>query len=342
MPLCARTDGEPRHGNWRPAILLAYTLLAACSREPSNALPVRLAVGGQAQLIYLVATLAQELGYYRDQGLNVTIQDFPGGSKSLEALLGGSTDVVCGFFDHTLQMAAQGKDVRAFLSVLRYPGLVAVADSARIAEIKDLRGKIVGVSSAGSSTQMFLNYLLAAHGLSPADVSIASIGMSATAVAAIRHGKVDAAVMTDPALAMVCRQMPGLKILADTRTAAGTREIFGVDEYPSVVFYSTPRWLAAHREEARRMARAGLMTMDWLRRNPVAQIRDRLPAQFRTGDDAVDEAGLDALKSMLSADGTLSVRSAETVRKVLGVSIPDLRSANIDLGATFTNEFSGK
>ena len=71
---------------------------------------------------------------------------------------------MAGFYDHTIQMAAQGRDVRAFLSVLRYPGLVAVSASPRISKIEDLKGRIVGVSAAGSSTNMFLNYLLAVHG----------------------------------------------------------------------------------------------------------------------------------------------------------------------------------
>jgi NitT/TauT family transport system substrate-binding protein len=315
--------------------------LASCTREAPQNLPVRLAVGGQAQLIYLVATLAQELGYYRDEKLDVTIQDFPGGSKSLEALLGGSTDVVCGFYDHTIQMAAQGKDVRAFLSILRYPGLVAVAVSPQISKIEDLKGRIVGVSSAGSSTHMFLNYLLASHGIRLDAVSIASIGMSATAVAALTHSNVDAAIMTDPAVGIVQEKMPTLKILADTRTAAGTREVFGVDEYPSVVLYSTPAWLGSHQEEARRMARAGLRTMDWLRANSPSQIRDRLPDQFRTGQEAVDIMGLEALKAMLSRDGKLSVDAAGTVRKVLSVSIESVRTANFDLAGTFTNQFAG-
>src|SRR5271154_1240822 len=143
-------------------------LLAGCGAKPAtDALPVRLAVGAQAQLIYLPVTLAQELGFYKDEGLAVTIEDFPGGAKALEALLGGSADVVCGFYDHTVQMAAQGKEVRAFVSVLRYPGLVAVSGSPAVARIEDLKGKIVGVSAAGSSTQMFLNYLLVTHGMKP-------------------------------------------------------------------------------------------------------------------------------------------------------------------------------
>jgi NitT/TauT family transport system substrate-binding protein len=315
--------------------------LASCTREAPQNLPVRLAVGGQAQLIYLVATLAQELGYYRDEKLDVTIQDFPGGSKSLEALLGGSTEVVCGFYDHTIQMAAQGKDVRAFLSILRYPGLVAVAVSPQISKIEDLKGRIVGVSSAGSSTHLFLNYLLASHGIRLDAVSIASIGMSATAVAALTHSNVDAAIMTDPAVGIVRERVPTLKILTDTRTAAGTREVFGVDEYPSVVLYSTPVWLGSHQEEARRMARAGLRTMDWLRANSPSQIRDRLPDQFRTGQEAVDITGLEALKAMLSRDGKLSLDAAGTVRKVLSVSIESVRTANFDLAGTFTNQFAG-
>ena len=317
---------------------LSLLLLASCARrDPSP--PVRLAVGGQAQLIYMVATLADTLGYYQDEGLAVTLQDFPGGAKSLEALLGGSADVVCGFYDHTIQMAAQGKSVRAFLSVLRYPGLVAA--SPEISSIAGLKGKIVGVSAVGSSTQMFLNYLLATHGMKPEDVSVASIGMSATAIAAITHAKVDAAIMTDPALEIVRRQIPSLKILADTRTAEGVRQVFGVDQYPSAVLYSTPPWLAAHGSEARKLARAGLRTMDWLRTHSPQEIRARMPAQFRTANESADLEGLQSLQSMLSADGKLSLEAASTVQKVLAISLETVRSTKIDLASTFTNQFVG-
>src|SRR5207253_263161 len=145
---------------------------------------IRIAVGGTAQLIYLPATLAQVLGYTADENLDVSLLDFPGGSKALEALLGGSADVVCGFYDHTIQMAAQGRDLKAFVTMLRYPGLVLVSASPKIRRVEDLAGKTVGVSSPGSSTHLMLNYLLAGHGLQPSSVSVASIGMSSTAVEA--------------------------------------------------------------------------------------------------------------------------------------------------------------
>ncbi len=320
----------------RRCVLSAVLILSACARREPAA-HVRLAVGGQAQLIYVVATLADSLGYYKDESLDVAIEDFPGGAKSLEALLGGSADVVCGFYDHTLQMAAQGKSVRAFLAVLRYPGLALA--SPRVSKIEDLKGKIVGVSAAGSSTQMFLNYLLATHGMKPEEVSVASIGMSATAVAAITRGKVDAAVMTDPALEIVRGEEPELNVLADTRTAEGVREVFGVDQYPSVVFYSTAQWIGEHGDEARKMARAGLRAMDWLRTHSPQEIRAGMPKQFRTENEAADVESLQSLQAMLSADGRMSVEGALAVRKVLGVSLEAVRSADIDVGKTFSNEF---
>jgi len=298
-----------------------------------------MAVGGQAQLIYLPATLAQDLGYYNDEGLDVSIQDFPGGAKSLESLLGGSTDVVCGFYEHTVQMAAQGRELRAFVAMLRYPGLVAVAAAKGINRVEDLKGKTVGISAAGSATQLFLNYLLAKHGLKPGDASSASIGMSATAVGAVTHGTVDAAIMTDPAFHMVLKQMPGLRILADTRTGEGVREVFGVDSYPSTVLYSTSSWIEAHPDQVRRLTRAIVRTVAWMRSHSPGAVRAQMPQEFRTDDEDSDIEVLQATQAMLSLDGKLTPESAEAVRVVLGVSLDSVRTAAIDLGKTYTNEF---
>jgi NitT/TauT family transport system substrate-binding protein len=295
-----------------------------------------MAIGGQAQLIYLPATMAQELGFYKDAGLNVSLLDFPGGAKSLEALMGGSTDVVCGFYDHTVQMAAQGKNVTAFVAMLRSPGLVLVSPT--VASIEGLKGKTVGVSAPGSSTHMFLNYLLVAHGLKADDVSNASIGMSATAVGAVTHNKVDAAVMTDPALAIVRKQMPGLHILADTRTADGVRSVFGVENYPSAVLYSKSEWVESNRDTARRLAGAITRTVAWLREHSPEEIRAKMPASFRTDDAATDVEVLRTAQAMLSPDGKFAPDAVEAVHKVLSTSLESVRSAKIDLAKTYTND----
>src|SRR5438034_3303822 len=171
-----------------------------CARPPaSGAHRVRLAIGGQNQLTYLPATLARELGFYRDAGLDVELQDHAGGAKSLQALVGGSADVVCGFYDHTIQMAAEGRALVAFVSMLRFPGLVLVTSPRSPAKtIEDLKGRVAGVTSPGSSSHMLLTFLLRRHGVPVDSVSVTGIGAVATAVAAMEHGTVDAAMMADP------------------------------------------------------------------------------------------------------------------------------------------------
>jgi NitT/TauT family transport system substrate-binding protein len=323
------------------AAVAVFSFLSGCDYHTatSRRIPVRMAVGGETELTYLSTALAQELGYYDDEGLSVELNDFQGGQKSVELLMDGSTDVVCGYYDRTVEMAAKGQPLRAFVSMLRYPGLVAVGAAPGIARIEDLKGRSVGVSSTGSVTQMFLNYLLVTHGLKPEDVNISSIGLSGNAIGAVTQGKVDAAIMTDPALATVRRQSPRLRILADTRTANGVRATFGVDSYPSVVLYSTTQWLTAHPDRAERLARALNRTTEWMRTHPADQIRQRMPPQFRTENAETDLEGLTSMQAMLSKDGKLTPESAETVRKVLSVSLSDVRTARIDLEKTYTNEF---
>src|SRR2546430_11928015 len=127
--------------------------LGACGRggDPSGR-SVRIAIGGQNQLIYLPTTLARELGFYRDEGLEVELQDHAGGSKALQALIGGSADVVSGFYDHTIQMAAEGRQFVAFVTMLRFPGLVLAISpqtAATLPKIEQLNGKIAAVPAAG-------------------------------------------------------------------------------------------------------------------------------------------------------------------------------------------------
>ena len=192
-------------------------------------------------MVYLPTTLAQELGFYRDEGIEVELQDFAGGSKALQALVGGSADVVSGFYDHTIQMAAEGRAMIAFVTMLRFPGLVLVTSpqsAATVTTIADLKGRVAGVTTAGSSSQMLLTYLLQRGGVAADAVSITAIGSAATAIAAIEHGKVDAGMMADPAFTLVVKRNAGVRVLADLRTAAGVKQAFGTDTYPASMLYA--------------------------------------------------------------------------------------------------------
>src|SRR6201999_2786359 len=106
--------------------------------------------------------LAEQPGKFYIPGLRVEIVDFKGGSQSLTAVIGGSADVVSGYFDHCVNLAAKGQTLEAFVVYDRYPGMVVAVSPKHpeIKSIKDLAGKKVGVSAPGSSTDFFLKYLL--------------------------------------------------------------------------------------------------------------------------------------------------------------------------------------
>jgi NitT/TauT family transport system substrate-binding protein len=328
----------------RIAVVILATVLASCARHDAGARQgkaIRIAVGGQNQLLYLPTTLARELGFYREEGLEVDIQDFAGGSKALEALLGGSADVVSGFYDHTIQMAADGRELVAFVAMLRFPGLVLTTSPQRASEltkIEDVKGHLAGVTAAGSSTQMLLTYLLKKHGVDPSSVSVVAIGNAATAIAALEHGKVDVGMMADPAFTMLRKRNPGVRVLVDMRQGDGVRDAFGSDTYLASVLYAQGDWIRANREPARRIARAIIRTLDWMQKHSPDEIAQKTPAAFR-GDDQL--LYVDALRSsmpMFSPDGRMSADGAESVRRLLAASIDKVRDARIDLSKTFTNE----
>jgi NitT/TauT family transport system substrate-binding protein len=293
-------------------------------------------------MVYLPTTLAQELGFYREEGIDAELQDFAGGAKSLQALVGGSADVVSGFYDHTIQMAAEGREMIAFVTMLRFPGLVLVTSpqsAGAVTTIEAMKGRIAGVTSAGSSSQMLLTYMLQRHGVAPDTVSITAIGSAATAVAALEHGKVDAGMLADPAFTMVTRRNPSVRVLADLRTAAGVKEAFDTDTYPASVLYAKGDWIRANRDTTARLARAITRTLAWMHAHTAQEIAEKTPKTFRGEDDALYVEALKASMPMFSTDGVMTPAGAEAVRTLLAASIDKVRSQPINLAQTFTNEF---
>jgi NitT/TauT family transport system substrate-binding protein len=320
------------------AIMLAC---AACSRGASRGERVRIAIGGQTQLVYLATSLAQELGFYRDEGLDVELQDFEGGAKALQALLGGSADVVSGFYDHTIQLAAEQRELVAFVTMLRYPGLVLVTSpqaAEKITSVEALKGRIAGVTTPGSSSHMFLTFLLTRHNV-PADaVSVTAIGGGPSAVAGIESGRVDVGWIGDPGFTLVKKRNPGARILVDLRSEQGTREIFGVPMYPSAVLYTSGDWLRANRATAQRLARAIVKTLEWMQTHSDEDIADRVPQRLRGEDVALYADSLKASRAIFSTDGMMPADGPAAVYKVLAASLPKVRDAKIDLSKTYTNE----
>ncbi len=335
--------GRPKGLRYFVSLVAFASLAAGCaSRDHAGGQHVRLAVGGQNQLVYLPTTLAQELGFYKEEGLDVELQDHAGGAKALQSLVGGSSDVVSGFYDHTIQMAAEGRQFVAFVTMLRFPGLVLVTSpqsAGAVTKIEDLKGRVAGVTAAGSSSQMLLTYMLQRHGITTDAVSITPVGSAATAIAAIEHGKVDAAMVADPAFTLIARRSPTVRVLADLRTAAGVKAAFGATTYPSSVLYSKTEWVRENRDTAMKLAQAILRTLQWMHGHSAQEIADRTPKSFRGEDDALYVEAVKNSMPMFSPDGLMDAAGAQAVRALLAGSMEKVRTVEIDLSKTYTNEF---
>src|SRR5215467_14687089 len=149
---------------------------------------ITIAVGGASCLCYLPTVLAEQLGEYKKAGVEIELVNFKGGSQALTAVLGGSADVVSGYFDHCVNLAAKNQSLQAFVVYDRFPGfalVVAPKNSGTIGSVKDLAGKKVGVSAPGSSTEFFLKYILAKNGVDPNSVGVVGIGLEVMAIVAM-------------------------------------------------------------------------------------------------------------------------------------------------------------
>jgi NitT/TauT family transport system substrate-binding protein len=313
------------------SILIACAVTAGCSRTPA----VRIAAQPPSTNNY-PTHLAQWLGFYKEEGVTVSISQIAGASKVLEAVVGGSADVGGGVYEQAIQMAAEGRDVVSFVSMLRSPNFAVVG---RVKSIADLKGKSMGVSSPGSPSQFYVNHLLRSAGMSSSDVSFVGIGMGATAVASFAHGQVDAAVLFGSAITEAQSRFTDIVLIADSRTASGLRDIFGVDDYPASCLLARREWLDANPTAARGIVRAILRSLAWIREHSPEEILARVPAESRSGEVSAELGAIRIAKQMYSSDGRINPESAEAVRRVLAESVDAVRGAKIDLAKTYTNEF---
>src|SRR5262252_4801930 len=301
---------------------------------------ITIAIGGGRCLCYIPTVLAEQLGEYKKAGVEIELINFRGGSQALTAVIGGSADVVSGYYDHCVNLAAKNQNLQAFVVYDRYPGLVlgvSPRHTNEVNSVKDLAGKKVGVSAPGSSTDFFLKYLLTKNSVDPDAAAVIGIGLDATAVAAMEQGTVDAAVMLDPTPTLLKAKYP-LKILSDTRTQADTLAVFG-GEYPGGALYTRADWIAKHEKETQALTNAILATLKWIHSHSAEEIMAKMPEDLVGPDKALYLAALKNTIPMYSTTGRMDPKGAEAVLGVFSQSSPDVANAKIDLSKTYTNKF---
>ena len=321
---------------------VSCALTTGCGLWKENQRLVRLAIAGSSGLQYLPHILASELGFYEQNGLELAEENLAGGSKAMRALLGGSVDVVAGYFDHPIRITARGRTVRSFAVLNQCPGnvvLVSHLAANRIRSIPQLRSATIGVTDLGTQAHWFINYLVSMHGIMPDALNVIGIGMQANALAALERGRIDVWPGFEPGITRFLKRHPQAVILADARSAEGLSRLVGSTTYPGAVLYSTSAWLNKNPEKAQRLGRAIRSSLEWIQQHKPEEIIDKVPERYTGADRNIYLEALRNSYSMYSLDGLMSREGPEIALKVLSASIPELRGAAFDLSETWTNAF---
>jgi NitT/TauT family transport system substrate-binding protein len=303
---------------------------------------VAIAVGGKSLFYYLPLTLAERLGYFKDEGLSVEISDFPGGAKALQALVGGSADVVSGAFEHTISMQAKGQNIESLVIQGRYSGIVLGLKKDRAAAYKspkDLKGMKIGVTAPGSSTNMFVNILLAKDGLKPDAVSIIGVGATAGAVAAMKRGDIDAISNLDPIITQL-ESGGDIVSVVDTRTARGMQDVYG-GAYAAGSIYASVDFAKKYPNTAQAIVNAMVRALRFIQKSTPEQIVAAVPPEYYT-DRTLYKASLEKNMESFSPDGMMSSDAALNVLRDLKTFDPTVQAANIDVAKAFNNTFTQK
>lgn len=302
---------------------------------------VSIAVGGKAAFYYLPLTITEQLGYFKAEGLDVEISDFSGGSRALQAVVGGSADVCSGAFEHTINLQAKNQFFQSFVLQGRAPQIaigVSTKNMPAYQTIADLKGKKIGVSAPGSSTNMVANLVLSRGGLKASDVSFIGVGVAAGALTALRSGQIDAISNTDPVMTML-EQKGDVKIISDTRTLKGTREVFG-GLMPAACLYASADFVRQNPNTCQALANAIVHGLKWLQTAGPGDIIKTVPETYLLGDRALYLASFDKVREAISIDGVVSDEGPKTALAAISSFDPSVKADKIDLSRLYTNEFA--
>jgi NitT/TauT family transport system substrate-binding protein len=319
-----------------PTIAAAIVALSAASAFAED---VSIMIGGIEKQIYLPAVLAQRLGYFDAEGVNVTLLSEPAGVEAADEMLAGAVQGVIGFYDHNIDLQALGKYTESVVQLSRVPGEVELVSTQHpeIRSVADFKGKVIGVTGLGSSTDFLTKYLLLNAGVKLSEVTPLPVGAGDSLIAAMQHDQIQAAMTTEPTVSRLLKTGQA-RVLIDMRDDAGTTAALG-GIYPAACLYMETSWVKTHKETTQKLVNAFVKTMHFIHLHSAEEIAALMPSDFYVGDRAMYVDALASGKAMFTEDGRMPEGGPENVLAVLSRIGSRVRDKPIDLAGTYTTEF---
>ena len=324
-------------------------ILAGCGSTPSSTggsvqtISLKVMVGGLSKQIYLPNMLAQQLGYFKDQHLDVTMIDEGSGQASEDEVLAGNVDAGSGAYVHPMVLNAAGKKIETICQFGIAPGEAEVIDARKAGSIQspnDLKGKNLGVTELGSGTHTLTLAILGKAGIDPTKEHFVAVGAGDTFIAAIDHQTIDGGMTTEPTISRLTSSGKG-KVLVDLRTPESTRAALGGD-YPFIGIFAKNDWVNSNKDAAQRLVNAYVKTLKYIHSHTAAEIAAKMPADYYAGNQALYVNALQNQISIFGTDCKMPAGGPETVMKIQQAYVPSFKGKTANLSETYTNEFASK
>lgn len=238
-----------------------------------------------------------------------------------------------------MDLQAKGKFVESIVQFSQAPGEVEMVSS-KHPEIKspaDFKGKSLGVTGLGSSTNFLTLFMASKADLKPGDVVTIPVGAGGTFIAAMQQDQIQAGMTTEPTISRLIKTGEA-SVLVDMRTVEATRKALG-GTYPAASLYMETSWVEEHKDEAQKLANAFVKTLKYINTHSAAEIADKMPKDFYVGDKDGYVKALDEGKGMFTPDGVMPEDGPKTVLAVLSEFSKNVKGKQIDLSKTYTTEF---
>jgi sulfonate transport system substrate-binding protein len=320
-----------------PAQPAATTAPAAAT----GAMPkVTIMVGGLNKQIYLSAMLTQQLGYWKDEGVDVSLVDEPSGQSAEDALLAGEVQFAFGSYDHTISLQGLKKNVVDVFQALIAPGEAEMVSTKAADTLKspaDFKDKNLGVTSIGSGTHTLTQFLAVKNNVAIDTIHPIAVGAGDTFIAAVKQGKIDAGMTTEPTISRLLKGGDA-KVLVDLRTPDGTRAALGGD-YPFTSFWAQQKWIDDNKPTVQKVVNGLVKTHKYIASHSPEEIAAKMPEDYYAGDKDLYLTALKGQMKMYSPDGRMPQGGPEFVLSVLKQFDENVKDKQIDLSKTYTAEF---
>ncbi|MEO7105126.1 MAG: ABC transporter substrate-binding protein [Rhodoferax sp.] len=319
------------------SIALAVSLVGASAAHAADKISIM--VGGYEKQIYLPAKLAEGLGYFKAEGIDVELLNEASGVNAENEMLAGAVQGVVGFYDHCVDLQTKGKQVMSVVQFSQAPGEVEMVSNKHpeIKSFADLRGKSLGVTGLGSSTNFLTQYMMVKAGVPLGEFTTLPVGAGTTFIAAMQQDKIQAGMTTEPTISRLIKTGDA-RILVDMRSIEKTKAALG-GTYPAASLYMSADWVEKNKPTVQKLANAFVKTLRFIATHSAAEIAEKMPKDFYAGDkDGYIKALADG-KGMFTPDGVMPAGGPETVLQVLSGFSKNLKGKTVDLSKTYTTEF---